>query len=157
MEEQDTTVQTLPQAVECADGMPSIPAPAAQTDGGGDPAKAAERQAERQQAVAERKARAKKEMEEMQPWTGSQSILALDRIRRLLEHLDDAGSLFKSSLRRFLKVCPAYQAFAAREPALHPLPPQSPYSRYAFLTEFLPSTPALRYLAPLAHCSRFHN
>lgn len=87
--------------------MPSIPAPAAKADGDGDPAKAAERQAERQQATTERKARVKKEMEAMQPWTGSQSILALDRIRRLLEHLDDAGSLFKSSLRRFLKVCAA--------------------------------------------------
>lgn len=106
--EQAATVQTLPQAVDSADGMPSIPAPAARTDGGGDPAKAAQRQVKRQQALAERKARVKKEMEEMQPWTGSQSILALDRIRRLLEHLDDAGSLFKSSLRRFLKVCPAY-------------------------------------------------
>lgn len=90
--------------------MPGIPEPA--EDGGRrDPEGAAEgaasladRQAAWQQAEAERKARVKQEMEGMQPWASGQSILALDRIRRLLEHLDDAGFLFKSSLRRFLKV-----------------------------------------------------
>ena len=98
--------------------MPGIPEPAqAAGDGSGDPAESMERQAERQaesvkrqaerqQAEKEREARVKEEMKGMQPWASSQSILALDRIRRLLEHLDDAGFLFKSSLRRFLKVWP---------------------------------------------------
>ena len=92
--------------------MPGIPEPAAQAAGHGDHKRGvedterqAERQAETQKADVERKARVKQEMEGMQPWASSQSILALDRIRRLLEHLDDAGFLFKSSLRRFLKVC----------------------------------------------------
>ena len=66
----------------------------------------AERQAEGQQAQAERRQRAEEDLKGMQPWAGGQSLLALDRIRRLLEHLDDAGFLFKSSLRRFLKVRP---------------------------------------------------
>lgn len=108
---QDSSEQLSPRAQhKNDDGMPGIPEPAGD---GGDPkgaaegaASLAERQAAWQKAEVDRKARVKQEMEGMQPWASGQSILALDRIRRLLEHLDDAGFLFKSSLRRFLKVRP---------------------------------------------------
>ncbi len=60
--------------------------------------------AQKAQVEAERRQRAEEEMQTMQPWISDQSKIALDRIRRLLEQLDDAGFLFKSALRRFLKV-----------------------------------------------------
>ncbi|KAL0040405.1 hypothetical protein WJX77_006212 [Trebouxia sp. C0004] len=43
------------------------------------------------------------QQQQLEPWISDQSKIALDRIRRLLEQLDDAGFLFKSALRRFLK------------------------------------------------------
>lgn len=105
--EQGPAAKAEQSQVDSADKMPVIPQPSTQAAGDPSPegdVESAERQAERQQAEAERRERAEEEIKGMQPWASGQSILALDRIRRLLEHLDDAGFLFKSSLRRFLKV-----------------------------------------------------
>lgn len=85
---------------DAVDGMPAIPAPAGAQDEGAQDIDTEQRQ----QDAIERRKRAENEMFTMQPWIGDQSKIALDRIRRLLEQLDDAGFLFKSALRRFLKV-----------------------------------------------------
>ena len=82
------------------EGMPTIPEAAeAQVDSGEEA-----EIAQKGQIAAERRQMAEEEMQTMQPWISDQSKIALDRIRRLLEQLDDAGFLFKSALRRFLKV-----------------------------------------------------
>ena len=97
------------------DGMPAIPAPpppvtahslaAAQLqDVPGVVCVDKAAAANREQLEAARRSRAEAEMEGMQPWIGDQSKIAWDRIRRMLEQLDDAGFVFKSALRRFLKV-----------------------------------------------------
>ncbi len=83
-----------------AEGMPVIPEAAEAPDNGGEDADTALKG----QVEAERRQRAEEEMQTMQPWISDQSKIALDRIRRLLEQLDDAGFLFKSALRRYLKV-----------------------------------------------------
>ncbi|KAA6420263.1 MAG: hypothetical protein FRX49_09747 [Trebouxia sp. A1-2] len=81
------------------EGMPTIPEAAeAQVDSGEEA-----EIAQKGQIAAERRQMAEEEMQTMQPWISDQSKIALDRIRRLLEQLDDAGFLFKSALRRFLK------------------------------------------------------
>jgi len=82
------------------EGMPVIPEAAEAPDNGGEEAD----KALKGQVEAERRQRAEEEMQTMQPWISDQSKIALDRIRRLLEQLDGAGFLFKSALRRFLKV-----------------------------------------------------
>ncbi len=82
------------------EGMPVIPEAAEAQDNGGEEADTAQKG----QVEAERRQRAEEDMQTMQPWISDQSKIALDRIRRLLEQLDDAGFLFKSALRRFLKV-----------------------------------------------------
>ena len=83
-----------------AEGMPVIPEAAEAPDNGAEDADTALKG----QVEAERRQRAEEEMQTMQPWISDQSKIALDRIRRLLEQLDDAGFLFKSALRRYLKV-----------------------------------------------------
>ena len=83
------------------EGMPVIPEAAEAQDNAGEEADTAQKG---QVEEAERRQRAEEEMQTMQPWISDQSKIAMDRIRRLLEQLDDAGFLFKSALRRFLKV-----------------------------------------------------
>ncbi len=91
---------TSAQGSVAVEGMPAIPEAAEAQDNGGEEADIAQKG----QVEAERRQRAEEEMQTMQPWISDQSKIALDRIRRLLEQLDDAGFLFKSALRRFLKV-----------------------------------------------------
>ena len=91
------------QRSSAADAMPVIPEPGSAVMEDGE-----ESQADRdrtEQKRAELKDRVQAEMQSMQPWIGDQSRIAYDRIRRLLEQLEDAGFLFKSALRRSLKVC----------------------------------------------------
>ncbi len=115
--EHQSEQQSGPQAVQqagqgalapgsvAADGMPAIPAPAAAASSAAAVLGEDSDSGHRKQAQAERRQRIEAEMQSMQPWIGDQSKVALDRIRRLMEQLDDAGFLFKSALRRFLKVC----------------------------------------------------
>jgi len=92
--------QSMSKDSVAVEGMPVIPEAAEAPNDGGEEADTAQKA----QVEAERRQRAEEEMQTMQPWISDQSKIALDRIRRLLEQLDDAGFLFKSALRRFLKV-----------------------------------------------------
>ena len=84
--------------------MPPIPEPGSAVVEG-DQAEADRERNQSEQAQAEIRDKVEAELQTMQPWINDQSRIAYDRIRRLLEHLEDAGFLFKSALRRYLKVC----------------------------------------------------
>ena len=97
--EQQSTQHAAAQGTSAGCSMPEIPLPEAILE------EIESDSSHRRQVEAERRERVEAEMQTMQPWITDQTRIALDRIRRLLEQLDDAGFLFKSALRRYLKVC----------------------------------------------------